>query len=51
MRLPCVTELFPDLMDPDFDETEEPSCSMVDALRKQSLFLDLGTRTGPPPRP
>ena len=40
LRLPCVTELFPDLMDEGFDETEEPSCSMVDALKKQSLFVN-----------
>lgn len=40
VRLPCVTELFPELMDEDFDETNEPSCSMVDALRKQSLFVN-----------
>jgi PRTRC genetic system ThiF family protein len=40
IRLPCVTELFPDLMDEDFDETDEPSCSMVDALKKQSLFVN-----------
>ena len=40
IRLPCVTELFPDLMDENFDETNEPSCSMVDAQRKQSLFVN-----------
>jgi PRTRC genetic system ThiF family protein len=40
IRLPCVTELFPDLMDEGFDETDEPSCSMIDALRKQSLFIN-----------
>lgn len=40
LRLPCVTELFPDLMDENFDETDEPSCSMVDALKKQSLFIN-----------
>ena len=40
LRLPCVTELFPDLMDENFDETNEPSCSMVDALTKQSLFVN-----------
>lgn len=40
LRLPCVTELFPDLMDESFDETNEPSCSMVEALRKQSLFVN-----------
>lgn len=43
IRLPCVTELFPDLLDPDFDETDEPSCSMVEALRKQSLFVNRAT--------
>jgi len=43
IRLPCVTELFPDLMDENFDETNEPSCSMVDALRKQSLFVNRAT--------
>lgn len=40
VRLPCVTELFPELMDESFDETNEPSCSMVDALKKQSLFVN-----------
>ncbi len=40
IRLPCVTELFPDLMDEGFDETNEPNCSMVDALKKQSLFVN-----------
>lgn len=40
IRLPCVTELFPDILDPHFDETNEPSCSMVDALHKQSLFVN-----------
>ena len=40
LRLPCVTELFPELMDENFDETNEPSCSMVDALKKQSLFIN-----------
>ena len=43
IRLPCVTELFPDLMDENFDETNEPSCSMVDALKKQSLFVNRAT--------
>ncbi|MGI4790092.1 MAG: hypothetical protein ACRYFS_14720 [Janthinobacterium lividum] len=35
-----MTELFPDLLDESFDETNEPSCSMVDAQRKQSLFVN-----------
>ena len=40
IRLPCVTELFPDLLDDGFEESDEPSCSMVDAQRKQSLFVN-----------
>ncbi len=40
IRLPCVTELFPELLDEGFEETNEPSCSMVDALAKQSLFVN-----------
>lgn len=43
VRLPCVTELCPDLMDEGFDEGDEPSCSMVDALKKQSLFVNRAT--------
>lgn len=37
--LPNVVELFPDLLS--FDETDNtPSCSLPDALKKQSLFIN-----------
>ena len=40
-RLPHVGELFPDLIDASLDATDEtPSCSMADALRKQSLVIN-----------
>lgn len=38
-RLPCVTDLFPNLED--MDETDDtPSCSVRDALLKQDLFTN-----------
>lgn len=40
-RLPHVGDLFPDLIDPSKDAADEtPSCSMADALRKQSLVIN-----------
>lgn len=40
-RLPHVGELFPDLIDALRDAADEtPSCSMADALRKQSLVIN-----------
>jgi sulfur-carrier protein adenylyltransferase/sulfurtransferase len=40
-RLPHVGDLFPDLVDPSKDAADEtPSCSMSDALRKQSLVIN-----------
>ena len=40
-RLPHVGELFPDLIDASLDAKDEtPSCSMADALRKQSLVIN-----------
>ena len=39
--LPHVGQLFPDLLDAPLDAKDEtPSCSMADALRKQSLFVN-----------
>ncbi|MFC0403175.1 PRTRC system ThiF family protein [Paraburkholderia rhizosphaerae] len=39
--LPHVGELFPDLIDPSKDASDDtPSCSMADALRKQSLVIN-----------
>jgi PRTRC genetic system ThiF family protein len=40
-RLPHVGELFPDLIDASLDANDDtPSCSMADALRKQSLVIN-----------
>ena len=39
-RLPVVTEVFPELLDPAFDEGDEPSCSLAQALERQSLFVN-----------
>lgn len=40
-RLPCVADLFPDLVNPSLDEVdEEPSCSVADSIRKQSLVIN-----------
>lgn len=40
-RLPHVAELFPDIVDESLDDKDEtPSCSMREALEKQSLFIN-----------
>ncbi|QUN31834.1 PRTRC system ThiF family protein (plasmid) [Cupriavidus sp. KK10] len=40
-RLPHVGDLFPELVDPKGDKEDTgPSCSMADALRKQSLVIN-----------
>ncbi len=40
-RLPHAGELFPDLVDPQADtEDDGPSCSLAQALEKQSLFVN-----------
>jgi PRTRC genetic system ThiF family protein len=40
-RLPVVTELFPEILDESIPEPADvPSCSMRDALKKQSLFIN-----------
>lgn len=40
-RLPCVTELFPEMLDPLLDPTDDgPSCSRAEALSKQSAFVN-----------
>ncbi|MBB5420673.1 PRTRC system ThiF family protein [Paraburkholderia atlantica] len=40
-RLPHVGDLFPDLVDPSKDADDDtPSCSMADALRRQSLVIN-----------
>ena len=39
-RLRCVTDLFPELLDEDFQEDDTPSCSLAEALSRQSLFVN-----------
>lgn len=40
MRLPTVTELYPDLLDDTIPEDDAPSCSLAEALTKQGLFIN-----------
>jgi PRTRC genetic system ThiF family protein len=41
MRLPHVGELYPDLIDPSAETDDDtPSCSLAEALEKQSLFIN-----------
>lgn len=40
-RLPTVADLFPEMVDPSLDKDDNtPSCSVADALRKQSLVIN-----------
>jgi sulfur-carrier protein adenylyltransferase/sulfurtransferase len=39
-RLPVVTELFPELLDPDRVEPDMPSCSLAEALERQDLLVN-----------
>lgn len=40
-RLPHVADLFPDIIDGSLDDQDDaPSCSMAEALEKQSLFIN-----------
>lgn len=41
LRLPHVGELYPELIDPAFEDSDDtPSCSLAEALEKQSLFIN-----------
>lgn len=41
LRLPHVAELYPEMIDPaQEDKDDTPSCSLADALAKQSLFIN-----------
>lgn len=47
IRLPCVTELFPELLDPAAAEDDQPSCSVRMSLAAQGLFVnDVAVRFG-----
>lgn len=40
-RLPHIADLYPDIIDPSLDETDDaPSCSLAEALERQSLFIN-----------
>lgn len=39
-RLPCVTEIFPELLDATIPEDDKPSCSLAESLEKQDLFIN-----------
>lgn len=39
-RLPNVIDRFPELADPDLAEDDAPSCSLAEALERQSLFVN-----------
>lgn len=39
-RLPCVTELFPDLLDPAVQDNNQSSCSVRESVRAQGLFVN-----------
>src|ERR1039457_735340 len=40
LRLRTAPELFPEITDPNLDNDEEPSCSAVEALERQSPFVN-----------
>lgn len=40
VRLPCVTELFPELLDATFPDDNRPSCSVRMSLAAQGLFIN-----------
>ena len=39
-KIPHVLDLFPALADPKFKESNAPSCSVAESLRKQDLFIN-----------
>jgi PRTRC genetic system ThiF family protein len=43
--LPLVTEMYPELLDEGVKEVDAPSCSMREALTKQSLFINRAVAT------
>lgn len=40
LRLPVVTELYPEILDESIPEDDVPSCSTEEAIAKQSLFIN-----------
>ena len=39
LRLPVVTELYPELLDKTRPESDTPTCSLAEALERQELFV------------
>lgn len=39
-HLPTVVEVFPELLDPELKEDNQPSCSLAEALESQDLFIN-----------
>lgn len=39
-RLPTVIDLNPEMLDEDFEEEDAPSCSLLEALTRQDLFIN-----------
>lgn len=40
LRLPVVTEIYPEILDESIPEDDVPSCSTAEAIAKQSLFIN-----------
>lgn len=40
LDLPCVTDLFPSILDEGEPEDDTPSCSLAESLEKQDLFIN-----------
>ena len=45
LRLPVVTDLYPELLDSARPEDDAPSCSLAEALEKQELFVNQAVGT------
>lgn len=44
-KLPTVTQMFPQLLNPKFKEDNTPSCSLAQALKSQELFVNRAVST------
>ena len=40
LRLRTTAELYPEIVDPTLDDDTEPSCSAIEALERQSAFVN-----------
>ncbi len=44
-RLPTIVDVFPDILDVDYEEEDLPSCSLAEALERQDLFINQAMAT------